>query len=363
MKRLRIGILTHIKHPIRQPFSGGLEAFTYDVTMALKERGHDVTLFASSQSAPELEHTSILSDDNYGPLGLDTRGKKEAYFREYLDEHLAYMQCMQGMDAHGFDVVFNNSLHYVPITMGGLIETPMLTVLHTPPFFELTNAFAALPPKAAQRICTVSHANADRWSAWVGECDVIPNGIDLSSWTPTAMPEGQRAIWFGRIVPDKGLHHAIDAAKLAGIPLDIAGQANDEAYFRDEIVPRLDDNAVYLGHLGREALVKRVQHSAVCVVSPCWDEPFGLVVAEALACGTPVAAYRRGALAELLTPETGVLAKPDDITALARAIQEARTLDRTACRRHAEMHWGRETMLDNYERLLRETAVGRAVHV
>ena len=360
---LRIGILTHVKHPICQPFAGGLEAFTYDVTLALRKRGHDVTLFASSDSARELDAVAILDDESYGDDG--NRGPKEAFFEEYLNEHKAYMDCMQRIDSHGFDVIFNNSLHYVPLMMAALINTPMLTVLHTPPFFELQNAIrAALGKPVAHRFCTVSAANAASWSRWVPNCDVIANGIDLSLWRPAALAGGNalaaqaggNAIWFGRLVRDKGPHLAMDAARLAGMSIELAGQATDPEYFAEEIAPRLNDRAVYLGHLDRTALIERVQSAAVTLVTPCWDEPFGLVVAESLACGTPVAAFGRGAIPHLLTPLTGMAVAPGDVPALAAAATLACELDRSDCRAGAERLWSLEAMIAQYETLLRQVA-------
>ena len=399
-KPLRIGILTHLKHPVRQPFAGGLEAFTYDVTLALRKRGHEVTLFASSDSAPELEAIAILDDESYGDDG--NRGPKEAFFEEYLNEHKAYMDCMQRIDSHGFDVIFNNALHYVPLMMAALIKTPMLTVLHTPPFFEMQNAIkAAAAHGNRNRFCTVSDANAGSWRPWVPHCDVIPNGIDLNLWhaishrfgdddsafalrhragnvqgsvkvsaaagvqaisknLPTEDSAGRTAIWFGRLVRDKGPHLAMDAARLAGLSIELAGQASDSAYFAQEIAPRLSDTAVYLGHLDRDALVARVQAASVALVTPCWDEPFGLVVAEALACGTPVAAFGRGAIPQLLTPRTGVVAPPGDVHALAAAALAALTLDRNACRAAAVQLWSLDAMVHQYEILLRQL-VARSV--
>jgi len=383
---LRIGILTHVKHPVRQPFAGGLEAFTYDVTLALKKRGHAVTLFASSDSAPELEAVAILDDETYTDDG--NRGPKETFFAEYLNEHQAYMDCMQRIDSHGFDVIFNNSLHYVPLMMAELVNTPMLTVLHTPPFFELQNAIKATPARRSrQRFCTVSEANAASWRPWVPKCDVIPNGVDLALWRPIEHPakgrlegaavqfgnEGSggsgndalrqqndppaiRAIWFGRLVRDKGPHLAMDAARLAGMSIELAGQASDATYFADEIAPRLDDTAVYLGHLDREALAARVGAASVTLVTPCWDEPFGLVVAESLACGTPVAAFGRGAIPQLLAGGSGVVAPPGDVSALAIAAVRAATLDRSACRAAAERLWSLDAMVDQYETRLRQLA-------
>ncbi|MCY0387935.1 glycosyltransferase [Robbsia sp. Bb-Pol-6] len=354
---MRIGILTHVKHPVREPFAGGLEAFTYDMTLALKKRGHDVTLFASSGSAAELGHIAILDDENYGETG--TRGIKEAFFEEYRDEHVAYMNCMQRLDDHRFDVVFNNSLHYVPVMMAPLIGTPMLTVLHTPPFFELSNAIAALRRTTKIRFATVSKSNARSWARWVPECDIIANGIDLSTWAPVAQPSRRHALWYGRLVPEKGAHLAMDAAQRAGLSIEIVGQASDETYFKNEIAPRLNEHAVYLGHLERSSLVSRVQHASVCLVTPCWDEPFGLVVAESLACGTPVAAFARGAIPDLLTAATGVTAPPGDVDALAQAAVRARELSRAECRHAAQAWWSQDLMLTRYERLLQEVATRR----
>ena len=355
---MRIAILTHLKHPVRQPFAGGLESFTYDMTLGLRARGHDVTLFASSNSAPELHHVAILDDENYTDDGI--RGVRADFFREYVDEHVAYMACMQRLDSQHFDVVFNNSLHYVPLMMASLIATPLLTVLHTPPFFELQNAIAAAPRRAPLRFATVSNANARSWKAWVPQCDVVANGIDLSLWTPTMSPSCEQAIWYGRLVPDKGAHLAMDAARLAGLPIEIVGQATDDVYFRTEIAPRLNARARYIGHLARADLVRHLQNASVCLVTPCWDEPFGLVVAESLACGTPVAAFARGAIPDLLTTESVCTAPPNDVVALAAAARSAMNLSREDCRGVAEARWGQDAMFEQYETLLRATIQQRA---
>jgi glycosyltransferase involved in cell wall biosynthesis len=362
--RLRIGVLAHIQHPIQQPFAGGLEAFTYDITRALQQRGHALTLFASSASAAELNLVPIWSDDNYE----NGARKRTSLCEEYIQEHHAYLALMQGIDAYGFDVIFNNSLHYVPVTMASLIRTPMLSVLHTPPFFELINAYRGLCngdglPRGG-RFCTISEANARGWQAVLPDCAIIPNGIDLAYWSPRGEP-GAQAIWFGRLVPEKGAHLAIDAARLAGVPLRLAGQAVDPGYFAKQIAPRLGQGIEYLGHLPRQQLVEELASASVAVVTPCWEEPFGLVVAEALACGTPVAAFARGALADLLSQETGALAAPGDVPGLAAALLAARGKSRAACRRHAEAQWSHELMLTRYEQLLREVvahprAPGRA---
>ncbi|PPK64976.1 glycosyltransferase [Actinokineospora auranticolor] len=122
------------------------------------------------------------------------------------------------------------------------------------------------------------------------------------------------------------------------------------------MAPLLGGDIEYLGYLDHSALVALAGSAAVAVVSPCWDEPYGLVVAEALACGTPVAGYARGALPELLDDPTGILADPGDIPGLATAITAASTLDRRRVRVHAERTCSLTTMVDNYESLYRALA-------
>jgi glycosyltransferase involved in cell wall biosynthesis len=241
--------------------------------------------------------------------------------------------------------------------LAGLITTPMLTVLHTPPFFELINAIAARRKRGGGFYTTVSRSNAAVWSDLVPHCAVIPNGIDLDLWRPAYKLTKDHAFWYGRLVADKGAHLALDAAHKARIPIRIAGRSEDLQYFKKEILPRLGPHATYLGHLDRNALVGEIGHSAVCIVTPCWDEPFGLVVAESFACGTPVVAFSRGAMPELITAETGILVEPGNVAALANALVAARVLDRRACRSRAEKLWSLDLMTSRYETLLEEISL------
>lgn len=339
---MRIGILTHIKFPISQPFAGGLEAFTHDVTLGLRARGHAVTLFAKGGSAEQLQAIAVPDEEQCRSPSLSSA---------YVAEHHAYLKLMQGIDEYGFDVIFNNSLHYVPVTMASMIRTPMLTVLHTPPFFEMVNALRG--SRQSGRFSTLSAANARQWQDVVKQCAVVPNGIDLGSWQPSAAV-GEHALWFGRLVPDKGAHLAIDAARQAGMPLRLAGQAYDQHYFKEQIQPRLGPGVEYLGHLQRPELAAQLASAAVALVTPCWEEPFGLIVAEALACGTPVVAFDRGAMRDLVSDEVGCVVPANDVAALAAAIPLALGKSRQACRARAEAQWSHDLMLQRYETLLAE---------
>ena len=156
-------------------------------------------------------------------------------------------------------------------------------------------------------------------------------------------------MWFGRIAPEKGTHLAIDAAVLAGTGLRLAGPISDRAYFEAEIRPRLALEGIeYVGHLTHAELVRFLGAASVALVTPCWDEPYGLVVAEALACGTPVCAFARGALPELLPEDCGRLVAPGDVESARRGARPGRRLSRAAARRHAVSACSIDAMVDGY---------------
>jgi glycosyltransferase involved in cell wall biosynthesis len=171
---------------------------------------------------------------------------------------------------------------------------------HTPPTPWLESAIQ-VEDDCPVTFVAVSRHTAGAWSHLVPHAHVILNGVDVARWR--LGPGGDSAVWFGRIAPEKGAHLAIDAARLAGCPLRLAGPIADRAYYETEIRPRLTHPGIeHVGHLTHAELEWVVGHASTALVTPCWDEPYGLVVAEALACGTPVCAFGRGALSELLTP-------------------------------------------------------------
>jgi glycosyltransferase involved in cell wall biosynthesis len=346
---MRIGVISHLKYPIAEPFAGGLEMHTHLLCQQLRKKGHAVTLFAATRSDPDLGLEAICEQTEISKVGTAEAGDI-AFFKE----HHAYLSLMGRLRRSAFDIIHNNSLHYLPVSMAETLPMPMVTTLHTPPFCWLESGIReARSPMA--KFVSVSEAMRRQWSHVRPPDRVIPNGIDLQrfSWRERADAPGH-LIWFGRIVPEKGLHLALDAAALTGIPLRFAGPILDEPYFASEIAPRLTSKTRYLGHLDHEALSHEVAAAAAFVCTPRWDEPYGLVVAESLACGTPVAAFARGAIPDILTRDCGALARPDDVEDLARAITEAVSLSRSACRARAEAACDMDRMIDAYEQLYLE---------
>ena len=330
--------MSHLKFPIAQPFSGGLELHTHLLATRLLARGHEVTLFAPRGSDAVVGTVGVCD-----PTGDDCDDAVES---------AAYLTIMAQIAAGDFDVVHNNSLHDLPLRASRDLTLPMVSVLHTPPFEPYLHGIR--DRNRAMPILAVSKSLAEEWREIVPGAQVVANGIDLDAFPfrPVAVEEGY-AFWSGRVVPEKGLHLAIDAAREAGMPLLFAGPRPSASYWKREIAPRLGDGVTDLGHLAQPALSRWLGGARVALASPRWEEPFGLVVAEALACGTPVAGFRRGALPDILDEETGCLADPDDARDLARAARAASELDRARCRRRAETLFDADRMIDAYEEVYR----------
>jgi glycosyltransferase involved in cell wall biosynthesis len=344
---LRICLIASSRFPVAEPFAGGLEAHTHGLARELIARGHEVSLFAAPGSDAALSVTEL----GVTPFSSSDAARADVGARpeEWMREHHAYLKLMLDLGRHGrerFDIVHNNSLHHLPVAMAESIGLPFVTTLHTPPVPWLESA-----AQLADGPLTYAAVSAHTAEAWRHAVDstVILNGVDTDRWMPG--PGGGAAIWFGRLVAEKAPHLAVRAALEAGMPIDLAGPALDTRYFDAEIAPLLGSQVRYLGHLRHEQLAEAVGRARVSVVTPEWDEPYGLVAAESLACGTPVAAFARGALPEILDEGSGCLAPAGDTGALADAMVRASRLSRRAARERAEDFCSLARMVDDYEAL------------
>jgi glycosyltransferase involved in cell wall biosynthesis len=337
---MKIGVIAHVKHPISDPFAGGLEMHTYALCTGLRRRGHDVTLFAAAGSADCLGLETICEPTAQAPGG-------------FRHEHEIYLTLMENLRRRDFDIIHNNSLHYVPPALAGGLSIPMLTVFHTPPFWEMEGSIMSTATPNS-RFVAVSSFIRDVWATITPVEDVIHNGIDLTKFRFTPVSAAAPyAVWSGRIVPEKGLHLAIPAARQAGLNLLIAGPVSDRSYFERAIQPLLDEQARYVGHLNQSDLAALIGGARALLFTPLWNEPFGLVLAEALACGTPVASFARGAVAEILDETCGIIVPADDVAALAQAVRSVQGLRRADCRKRAKAIADSVTMIAHYEALYR----------
>ena len=340
---MRIAVVAHLRHPIASPFMGGMEAHCHLLTQGLVARGHDVVLFASGDSDPALP-LSPIAERHYEAILPWAQWRGTDTLTAFQDA--AFGRAWGRIRSGGFDVVHNNAMHPALHAWGRRDRRPMVTSLHVPPFDGLASA---IREAAAPWLCqtTTSHAHlAGWWPHSPATASVVHNGIDIGRWRFNPTGNG-RAVWAGRITPNKGTAVAIAAARRAGIPLDLFGPIDCMEYYEQAVAPLVDADRVYHGHIGGDALVATIGAASVLLATPMWDEPFGLVAAEAMACGVPVAALDRGALGEVVG-DCGALA--DDAVSLATAIPLAMATPRDRCRARVSALFSVDAMIAGYER-------------
>ncbi|MFO6464259.1 glycosyltransferase [Jannaschia sp. KMU-145] len=346
---MRVALVAHIRHPIAPPFAGGMEAHSYHLARGLAARGHDVTLFASGDSAvPEGVRLHPVVATHYDRDFPWHRFHGTDALTAHLDA--AYARAGRDILGGGYDIVHNNSLHRFMPRLAVAHGVPMVTSLHVPPFDALRRAVhGGIAPWT--RFTVTSRTQLDRW--WPGapppEASVLPNGIDLAEWPFKASGHGG-AVWAGRITPTKGPHLAVRAARRAGLPLTLFGTIEHRDYFETDVRPYLGGDIRYGGHLRGADLAREIGAASVLLFTPLWDEPFGLAAIEAMATGVPVACTDRGAVREVVG-ECGRFAPSDDVAALAHAAREAIGLPRADCRARVEALFSQDVMLDRAEAL------------
>lgn len=349
---MRIAVIASNRFPIGQPFAGGLEAHVWHLARALAGRGHDVSLFAAPGSDQNLgcQTLAVRALEVSAAARADVSMPPDAF----MADHHAYLTLMLQLASAGrddFDIIHNHSLHYLPVAMAPMLSTPMLTTVHTPPTPWLESAIDATAGMGT-RFAAVSEHTAAAWRKVARGITVVPNGIDTGRW-PLGHGGGP-LVWFGRITAEKAPHLAIMVARLARRPLVLVGPIADQHYFATKVAPHIDDEIRYAGHLDQDRLARLVGTAQAALVTPVWDEPYGLVVAEAMCCGTPVVAFGRGGIPELVAPEVGRLVAPGDVVAMARAVPSVVRLPRDRVRDHAVRHCSAEAMLSAYLELYRQ---------
>jgi glycosyltransferase involved in cell wall biosynthesis len=264
------------------------------------------------------------------------------------------------MQATRYDVIHNHAFDAPAVRQATALRAPVVHTLHLPP----DQAVSAALRSAARRsrppaVAVVSDFQASAWRRVVPVDAILPPypPTGVISWSAAA---GQGALFAGRLAPEKGAAEAIDIARAAGLPIDVYGDVYDPEYSREQIDPRRSWPGVTV-HQGvsRTLLWEAMARAAVVLCPARWDEPFGMAAAEAQACGTPVIAFHRGGLSEVIMDGvTGFLVPPDDLTGAAQAVSKAAGISRPACREHAEDHLDLELTLDGHERLYRRVAGG-----
>ncbi len=347
---MRIAIVGPAHFGIAEPFAGGLESHTNALARGLQGRGHHVTVFAGDVTSPRPEGLRVepILD---GPIDFSSCDRHDNAMPpdRFPREDRSYRRVFERLANGRFDLVHNNSLHYLGPTLARYLAAPVVHTLHSPPFDWLQHAHLRCAGFGTT-VIAVSTALAVEWRGIATH--VVHNGVYVDpALDIPGRRVGRRAIWVGRFVPEKAPHYAIDAATRAGFSIDLYGPAQHPEFIATEIEPRLGPDVRWHGHQTQQHIRRAMRDADVGLATPRWNEPFGLTTAEMLAAGLPVAGFDRGATSEILTPTTGRLARPDDIGHLAAMMSEAATLNRRDCLRHATANLSIERMLDDYERI------------
>jgi glycosyltransferase involved in cell wall biosynthesis len=334
--RLRVAMLAPVAWRVPPSHYGPWERVVSILTEGLVARGVDVTLFATADSITRAHLVAVA------PRGYAEDASMDAKVYESLHIATAFERASTG----AFDVLHNH-FDFLPLTYSRLISTPVVTTVHGFSSERIVPVYRAYN--------STTHLVAISASDRRGDLDyaaTIHHGIPLDEFTLRA-GRGDYLLFFGRIHPDKGASAAIEVARRTGRTLIMAGIVQDEEYFRAAVEPFLDGQHIrYVGSVGPAERDALLGGAAALLHLIGFDEPFGLSVVEAMATGTPVIAYRRGSMPELIEDGvSGFLVAPGNIDGAVAAVDRIGDLDRTATRAHVERHFSAERMVDDYLRL------------
>ena len=357
---MRIALVAPLVTPIAQPYAGGAQAMLADLAQGLLQRGHDVTLFArAGSSVPHVRIEQIGVPESVVPASFaeppQERPADTGFFAQ-ANIFLNLFLHLQQRHAE-FDIIHAHAFDWPAFSCSALVrDIAVLHTLHLPAVSpEINEALHVLHHQGHPlTLLTVSHTCAASYALYTPIDSVIYNGLDLKTIPFAKDVEPDAPLLFaGRITPEKGVEGAIEIAQQAGRHLLLAGGIYDKSYYQERILPRLQqagERVTYLGQLERAKLWEVMSRSLGLLFPIEWDEPFGLTPVEAMATGTPVIAYQRGAVREIIQHgETGFLVAPGDREAAVACVSQLHQLSRKQCRTHVEQHFSLQRMLDAYE--------------
>lgn len=350
---LRIALIAPPWIPVPPPAYGGIEAVVALLADELVAAGNEVTLFAAPGSRTRARLITPLAEAHPTQIGASL------YESDYIAQVFAMIE-RAAVHGEAFDIVHDHS-GFTAVAMADRIQTPMAHTLHAPfnaetrPFYE----------RHAHKACliAISRYQCAQAPPGVRVRAVVPNPMRVADWPLREVKEGY-VLWMGRMDPSKGAHRAIAAARMSGVPLVLAGpiQPGQEEYFAQQVAPHLaDGRARYVGEVGGRSRAELFARARAFLMPIRWPEPFGMVMVEALATGTPVIAFPEGAAGEIVIDGVnGYLV--EDEAAMARAILAATAIDPLRARASVAERYDARLVAGAYEAVYRSLLRELATH-
>ncbi len=351
MKKLRIAQVTNLQESVPPKGKNGLEQVVSDLTEELVKMGHEVTLFATSDSKTSATLVPIW------PKALSRDS-----FKQTMDSQtFAMWSVSEAFIRHtDFDIIHSHAGGFMAGHFAGAIPTPVVSTIHNPVSYDFLNQF---PPEYLHYFETIQEKHfAHTYTVTVSQFQanilkrpstVITNGIPIENWNTYSAESGEYFAFLGYMTPDKGAAEAIQAILKTNEKLVIAGSLREDdprghTYFEERIKPYIDDKQIkFVGILKPEAKVEFYKKAKATLMPIQWDEPFGLVAIESMVCGTPVIAWNRAAMPEII--EDGVSGYlVNSVEEMTEKITQVDKLSRTKARERVEQHFTAEIMAKKY---------------
>ena len=355
MRSLKILFVSTSVGALSTGLGGGVELTLKNLAIALSAKGHSITVVAPEGS--KLEGFSIVEIPGNLQEIAQSQGRNAPIAmpaNAVLTNMWEYTRTVQ----EGYDVILNFAYDWLPFYLTPFFTTPIAHLVSMGSLSHaMDQAIISVAKSFPHRIAVHTFAQADSFEQGLDRPHILQNGFDLSEYEFCAEPLDYFA-FVGRIAPEKGLEDAVNAVTQAGVRLKIWGMIQDRAYWETIQADYPDAPIEYEGFLPTDELGHALSKAKALIMTPKWIEAFGNVAIEALACGVPVIAYRRGGPAEIVkTGETGFIVAPDDVRGLVDAIGRIGCIKRSDCRADAEARYSLSAMGDRAEAWL-EKVVG-----
>jgi glycosyltransferase involved in cell wall biosynthesis len=328
---MKVAVLAPIAWRTPPRHYGPWEQMASNITEGLLKEGHEVTLFATGDSISSGKVDAVIDTGYEEDKTLDAKVVECLHISNLMEK------------ATDFDIIHNN-FDFLPLTYSRLITTPIVTTIHGFSSSKIIPVYK----KYNKTSSYISISNSDR-SSELNYLATVYNGLRLSEFEYQEKPQ-EYLLFMGRIHPDKGAAEAVKIAQRVGLPLKIAGIIQDQDYFDAQVKPFLNEDICFEGHVGPVARNNLLGNALALLHPISFNEPFGLSVAESMLCGTPVIAYNKGSMPELIRHgKTGFLV--NNRQEAAEALDDLNQISRLECRKWAESRFSQEKMVHEYQKI------------